>query len=258
MNDYSVKKCAPALTTTSGIAYDALIAKSPSLEGSVNSIVSQWSVRKSEQKYMIDPKINCYYQKDRLDNADKSQVSVCQEEIDLCLSDKTTAQLSYPLNQAKQTDAFLNDIKAYTVYDGIFWDPFYGRSTGIVYYRLSNPSGFRLYISSVDNSITYKVTLVNGEYVTYFYENGGIRFGQTLKTTDFDIKTCVISPNTCSPTATLAQVGDSSKRLAQKFAEIRVSAFDSDKDGMLNNVEAETLINATMKKDSQWSKLDYD
>lgn len=128
---------------------------------------------------MIDPKINCYYQKDRQDGLDKTQVSICQDEIDVCYSDKTASLLTYPLNQVKQSDIFLAEIKNFTAYDGIFWDPFYGRSTGIVYYRLSNPllPGYKYWVSSVDNSFVYKTNLIGGEYVTYFYEKGGIKFG---------------------------------------------------------------------------------
>jgi hypothetical protein len=150
---------------------------------------------------MMDPRINCFYEKDRFMSEDLAQVSICNEQIDLCLAEKTTSLLSYPLNQVREADKFINDIKAYTVFDGMYWDPIYGRSTGVVYYRLSHPDivNERLWLSSVDNQIVYEIkTTDNINYEFYLYENGGIKFGQTLKNTDFKIKSCYIREDKCN------------------------------------------------------------
>lgn len=48
LNDYAVRKCKPVLTIASGVSYDALIARSPNIENSVNSITGQWAARKQE------------------------------------------------------------------------------------------------------------------------------------------------------------------------------------------------------------------
>jgi hypothetical protein len=98
-----VKKCPPVINAVPGIAYDALIAKGSQEYSQANTahnanILAQLQNRDIEKKFRLDPNINCYYENNRKFRADVSQVGICQNKIDLCLSDKTESLISYPIN----------------------------------------------------------------------------------------------------------------------------------------------------------------